>query len=238
VVFSLMHKRGKTFEEVLRQGMIHQILANDRFWMSQPNVLVQRYDDLIAEPARGVSELADHLGICLPAGEAERIAVLYSQESNRARTLALQQKLEEAGVDLKSHGNTQICDPESLLHWNHMRQKGAASWRTAATERQIAILHRLCGWWLESRNYSLEGMSTIGRGSSSGGLRERFRSEMDVAAGLANFLVRTTSLRFPKTARALKRMLGKSAESSGGATVWSDAVPAAQGGSSVSSDAA
>ena len=40
VVFSLMHKRGKTFEEILRQGMIHQILANDRFWMAQPSVLV------------------------------------------------------------------------------------------------------------------------------------------------------------------------------------------------------
>ncbi len=53
VVFSLMHKRGKTFEELLRQGMIHQILANDRFWMGQPNVLVQRYDDLIGEPAAG-----------------------------------------------------------------------------------------------------------------------------------------------------------------------------------------
>ena len=53
VVFSLMHKRGKTFEQILRQGMIHQILANDRFWMAQPNVLVQRYEDLIAEPAAG-----------------------------------------------------------------------------------------------------------------------------------------------------------------------------------------
>ena len=36
VVFSLMHKRGMTFEQLLRQGMIHQILANDRFWMRAP----------------------------------------------------------------------------------------------------------------------------------------------------------------------------------------------------------
>ena len=50
VVFSLMHKRGVTFEQLLRQGMIHQILANDRFWMAQPDVLVQRYDDLVADP--------------------------------------------------------------------------------------------------------------------------------------------------------------------------------------------
>ena len=98
-----MHKRGKTFEQILRQGMIHQILANDRFWMRQRNVLVQRYEDLISEPARSVTELADHLGIALTPGEAERIAALYSQESNRARTEALKQRLEQAGVDLEQH---------------------------------------------------------------------------------------------------------------------------------------
>ena len=62
-------------------------------------------------------------------------------------------------MDLENAGNTQIYDPSSLLHWNHMRQQGAATWRTAATPRQKAILHRLCGRWLESRGYSLEGMA-------------------------------------------------------------------------------
>src|SRR3954453_335578 len=35
VVFSLMHKRGVSFEQLVRQGMIHQILVNDRFWSRQ-----------------------------------------------------------------------------------------------------------------------------------------------------------------------------------------------------------
>ena len=63
VVFSLMHKRGMTFEQLLRQGMIHQILANDRFWMAQPDVLVQRYEDLLADPAARRHGAARHLGI-------------------------------------------------------------------------------------------------------------------------------------------------------------------------------
>ncbi len=67
VVFSLMHKRGITFEQLLRQGMIHQILANDRFWMARADVLIQRYEDLLADPTRGVIELARHLGIRLDA---------------------------------------------------------------------------------------------------------------------------------------------------------------------------
>src|SRR5262249_25589727 len=54
VIFSLMHKRGLTFERLLRQGMIHQVLANDRFWMRQPHVLVQRYDDILADPTTAV----------------------------------------------------------------------------------------------------------------------------------------------------------------------------------------
>ena len=122
VVFSLMHKRGMTFEQLLRQGMIHQILANDRFWMARPDVLVQRYEDLLADPTRGVIELARHLGIRLEESEAARIAAEYSHESNRARTEALRRRLQEAGVDLESAANAQICDPKTLLHWNHIRQ--------------------------------------------------------------------------------------------------------------------
>jgi hypothetical protein len=225
VVFSLMHKRGKTFEQILRQGMIHQVLANDRFWMAQPNVLVQRYDDLISEPARGVMELANHLCIALKVGEAERIAGLYSQESNRARTEALRQKLEQAGVDLDNAGNTQICDPSSLLHWNHMRQKGAASWRTAATPQQVAILRRLCGRWLDARGYSQEGMRRRRWDFTRNGLRDAFRDEIDIMVGRLNYLVRTTSVRFPKTASTVKRMLGMSVETKAGATVWADPIP-------------
>ncbi len=238
VVFSLMHKRGKTFEEILRQGMIHQIMANDRFWMAQPNVLVQRYEDMIAEPVRAVAGLAQHLGITLEAGEAERVAHLYSQESNRARTTALKHALEEAGVDLENAGNTQIYDPASLLHWNHMRQQGAPTWSAAATTRQKAILRRLCGDWLESRGYSLEGMPTFRRNLSSAGLRESLRSEVDVTVGFFDFLVRTTSLRFPQAARTVKRMLGMPVETKARATVWADPIPTRSASSSVSSDAA
>jgi len=225
VVFSLMHKRGKTFEEILRQGMIHQILANDRFWMAQPNVLVQRYDDLISQPAHGVTELADHLGLKLQDGEAERIAALYSQESNRARTEALKQRLEQAGVDLESAGNTQICDPSSLLHWNHMRQHGAASWRTTATPRQIAILHGLCGPWLKARGYALEAMPAPDREHKPVGLREWAKCQIDIAVGLLNYQVRMMSVRFPQAARTAKRILGMPVDANAGATVWADPVP-------------
>ena len=104
VVFSLMHKRGLTFEQLLRQGMIHQVLANDRFWTRRPDVLIQRYDDILADPVNAVRELAHHVGIEPAGGEAERIAHEYSLASNKARAEALRRRLEQSGVERQPGG--------------------------------------------------------------------------------------------------------------------------------------
>jgi hypothetical protein len=222
VVFSLMHKRGMTFEQLLRQGMIQQILANDRFWMARPDVLVQRYEDLLADPSQGVIELARHIGIRLDQSEAARIAGLYSHESNKARTEALRHRLQEAGVDLESKANAQICDPTTLLHWNHIRRGDARSWRTLADPRQRRTLERLCGRWLKARGYPAD---TRGPLIAKVSVRERARADVDIAVGRATFLIRITSLRYPATARALKRLLGLPALAPAGATAWADTSP-------------
>ena len=221
VVFSLMHKRGMTFEQLLRQGMIHQILANDRFWMARADVFVQRYEDLLADPTRGVIELARHIGIRLDESEAARIAGLYSHESNKARTEALRRRLQEAGVDLESAANAQICDPTTLLHWNHIRQGDARSWRTLASPQQRKILERLCGRWLKTRGYSADSSET---GKARVPVRELIRAELHIIVGRATFLIRTASSRYPGTARAIKRILGLPTEAPVGATAWADAT--------------
>jgi hypothetical protein len=222
VVYSLMHKRGMTFERLLRQGMIHQILANDRFWMAQPDVLIQRYDDLVADPARGVMELARHLGVRLDASEADQIAREYSHESNRARTESLRRRLQEAGVDLANAANAQICDPTTLLHWNHIREGSSTSWRTLANHRHRAILDRLCGRWLRARDYSPDTMDAAPANIS---LRERLSIEIDLIVGRATFVVRSASQRWPRIARSIKWILGMRIDSHAGATAWADPVP-------------
>jgi hypothetical protein len=224
VVFSLMHKRGKTFEQLVRQGMIHQILANDRFWMAQPDILVQRYDDILADPAGNVQKLARHLGIALEDSEADRIADEYSQESNRARAEALRRRLQQAGLDLDSAENAQICDTATLLHWNHMRQAGAGSWQTKATPAERATLHRLCERWLRARGYQLEPKPAPVAPYTPRHLSERVRSEVDIIVGRLDFLLRSSSQRFPGTARAVKHLLGIPFETKAGAMAWSDPV--------------
>jgi Sulfotransferase domain len=219
VVFSLMHKRGLSFEQLLRQGMIHQILANDRFWSRCPGVLVQRYEDLLAAPAQGVLELARHVGLDLDQADADRIAAEYSQESNRARTAALRHRLHQAGIDLDSAANAQICDATTLLHWNHMRDPNS-SWRLEATNQHEAILDRLCGRWLIDHGY--ESTQPGGRLLASRRKRRRvsIQGKVDLAVGRSNHAIRNMSLRFPSAARRLKRLLGMPTDERVGATAW------------------
>jgi len=221
VVFSLMHKRKLTFEQLLRQGMIHQILANHRFWSRCPGVLVQRYEDLLAEPAEGVLALARHIRLNVDQAEAERIAGKYSQESNRARTAALRHRLHEAGIDLNSAANAQICDATTLLHWNHMRDPDSC-WRSEATDQHEAILDRLCGRWLIDHRY--ERASRGGWLLASGRARRRvsIRGKVDLMAGRSNHLIRRMSLQLPLPARWLKRFLGMPTDEPKGAIAWAD----------------
>lgn len=155
VAFSLAHKRGTTLEGIIRQGMLHQILANDRCWMAQPRErrLCQRYESLIDNPAGGVRELAAFLGIRLESGEAEAVAEEYSLEANRQRTRDLGRKLVEQGIDLTDPANIQRCDHHTLLHWNHVRDGRIGGWREQARPRQRALLARFCGRWLIERGY-------------------------------------------------------------------------------------
>jgi hypothetical protein len=224
VVFSMMHKRGLSFRQLLRQGTIHQILANDRYWTRQPGVLIQRYEDLISDPVAGVKEVAIHLGIELAPGDAERIADEYSQESNRARTRALQSRLQAAGVDLSSPSNAQICDAETLLHWNHMRS-APSSWRDQATPQQSRILESVCGRWLLAHGYSKgTGATDITHGRQS--VDEPFARSADRVVGRANFLARAVSLRFPGTIDFLKQHLAPSAVAAAAARTWPEEPPA------------
>ncbi len=220
VAFSLMHKRSLTFEALLRQGMIHQVLANDRFWTSQPGVLIQRYDRILADPVGSVQELAVFLGITPEPGEAERIADEYSLESNRARTEALRRKLEQEGVDLNQASNALICDGATLLHWNHVRDGSSGSWYRESTPRQRRTLERLCGRWLKEHDYP-----PVPEGAAAdppSGLVERIGIERDILVGRVSYLVGAASRRWPQLAAFARRVLGIGRNARGGAVVWGD----------------
>jgi hypothetical protein len=156
VVYSMLHKRGQSFDEFVGQGMVHQILANDRFWRARPGILIQRYDDLIADPAEGVRSIAEFLGIRVDIEAVRQIAGAYSQDANRQRARRLQEQLVRSGVDLADPDSHARRDDRTLLHWNHFRSPDARSWREIATSRERAILQRLLGAWLIRQGFATD----------------------------------------------------------------------------------
>jgi hypothetical protein len=234
VVFSLMHKRRLTFEQLLRQGMIHQVLANDAFWTRQPNVLVQRYDDILSDPVSAVRALAHHLGIRPATGEAERIATEYSLAANKARTEAFRRQLEQVGIDLNEASNSQICDSTTLLHWNHVRDGRSSSWFAESTPRQRLILQRMCGRWLKSHSYPPvpEGAGRDAMAALPISIGEGVRIELDFLRGWLSFRARAASQSYPRLAATTRRMLGLADPAKAGATVWSGLNEDANGGAS------
>jgi hypothetical protein len=157
VAFSLAHKFGGTFEEIVgRQGWLARCLDNDAFWVRQPRTLCQRYEEMMADPVAAVGEIAAHLDIDLGDGEAEVLAEAYSLAANRGRAEELARRLRAAGVDLDDPANAVRWDGETLLHWNHIRQGRIGGWRDEATPRQLKALARLCGDWLIERGYEAD----------------------------------------------------------------------------------
>jgi hypothetical protein len=155
VAFSLAHKRGTTFEEVVEeQGMLRTCLANDAFWTSQPHTLTQRYEEIVENPVGAVCQLAAHLDLDLAEGEAAATAERYSLASNRRRAVELAGRLRREGVNLADPQNALLHDTETLLHWNHIREGRRGGWRNEATPRQLAVLVSLCTDWLIGRGYA------------------------------------------------------------------------------------
>ncbi|MFO0956486.1 MAG: sulfotransferase domain-containing protein [Isosphaeraceae bacterium] len=202
VAFSLAHKRGTTLEGIVRQGMLHQILANDRCWTAQPRErrLSQRYESLLDNPAGGVRELAAFLGIRLASGEAEAVAAEYSLEANRQRTRELGRKLVEQGVDLTDPTNVQRCDNHTLLHWNHVRDGRIGGWREQARPRQRALLARFCGRWLIERGYE----DDLAWAGPAGNPLRRISGELAVARSWWTYQAARQSRLRPGLARMLR----------------------------------
>ena len=225
VVDSLMYKWGATFNQLLRQGMIHQILANDRFWRSQPGVLVQRYEELVDDPATAVVQLGRHLGLGVTRREATEIAEEFSLESNRTRIEALRRRLAEAGVDLHGSAGLQICDPVTLLHWNHLRPAESTSWEAGADPRRHAILERLHGDWLRANGYGWTDHDAARTGNLGFAPAFDLKARCDLALGRAAVALRRAAASFPLAARMVKRLLGITVSGMHDVVPWPASAP-------------
>ena len=154
-ISSYIHKTGTDLATVRERGFIELCIRNDRAWRAQPGMLVQGYRALIDEPARGVEEIAAHLGITLGATEAREIADELSLAATRNRVESLSARLREEGVNLVAQDLTRF-DPVSLFHWNHIRATDPAAGPDAADLRQRAEVEQLTRPWLLAHGFEVD----------------------------------------------------------------------------------
>ena len=105
--------------------------------------------------------------------------------------------------------NRQVCDPTTLLHWNHLGPGGVGPWRHCASERQRIVLARICGNWLERNGYESDRADDVVAETKPAGV-DRFLPgfSFDLVVGRAVFLMRTATDLCPWVSRLVKRLLG------------------------------
>jgi Sulfotransferase domain len=229
VAFSLMHKFSSSFVDVVeRHGLLHTCIENDRFWRRQPGILTQRYVDILADPAKSVREIAVHLGVGVGAAEVAAIVAENTLAANCERTAELARRLQAQGLDLKQPENTLQFDPNTLLHWNHIRGSTAADWRQRATPVERGMLANVTAEWLCERGYEKDRgwvyeifqelryqierdyAELLAARAELGELRAVKRHFEDLGSGaiaLAH-LAKRLALLHPRLAAAFKRLVG------------------------------
>ncbi len=151
---SLAHQGSTTVIELYRTGFLDRILRNHEFWMEQPNVLVQRYEEVTRNPRKSVSEIAAFLNLKLSRTKIAEIVTEFSLRRNIARNARLREQLIAQGKGLNDPANV---DPTTLFYWNHIRtpeQKKPRGWRALPTP-EAAHIRALVDDWNEANGYPL-----------------------------------------------------------------------------------
>lgn len=157
VVFSLMHKTASSFEQVVQdERYIERCLAADAFWSGLPADVVQRYERWLDDPIPDIVLLGAAIGIALTEDERVGLIERYGMSAQKARVEAIARQFQDQGVDISKPEHATLFDPESLLHWNHIRNGDIGGWRTLATPEQREVLRDKCGEWLIARGYEAD----------------------------------------------------------------------------------
>lgn len=151
VVVSKMRKENKTFQDIYQSYFIESLLYESRLWLRCKNLMVSRYEDVMADLPREVGRIAEFLGIQISRHQAVEIAAEYSIPKQRER---IQQAVTGSMIVDPFFQNARY-DPYSNLHDNHIAGGEIGGWRTRLTPWQIALVEQVAGDWLVEKGYNL-----------------------------------------------------------------------------------
>lgn len=198
VVVSMMHKENRTFRQLADAGFVRQLLEDDAIWSTQPNTLVSVYEEVSADLRSEVERIARFLDIDAGEAELDRIAEEHSLARQKRRLERFD--FGKAGV---AEGQTNLVDPSTLLHHNHLRSGESGQWADELEAAEVAEIERVAGGWLLEHGYPVGGGAVESRGA---GRVRRAVQRRGAAAERARVDLR---FRLAPGARAVKRALAR-----------------------------
>lgn len=149
VVVSMMNKNDKNFGQIVRSGLIETVLREYHKWNEVSDISVSRYEDMVANLQKEALKLAEFLELNLDGSRAEELSEQFSIEAQRQRIRS--RDFENQGVRYGSN----LYDPVSLLHKDHIHSGNSGQWRKALSPLQVAYLEDVTHNWLVDRGYTI-----------------------------------------------------------------------------------
>lgn len=149
VVVSGMNKNKKSFWQVISSGFIRMILKEYYKWNSVDDILVSKYETMVADLRQEVLRIADYLGVNLDDSLVDRLSEKYAVDKQKRRIQSF---------DYESHGvrdGRSVYDPISLLHRDHIHSGKSEQWKTALSHFQVGLLENMAYDWLVDRDYPI-----------------------------------------------------------------------------------
>lgn len=149
VVVSIMQKKEISFEQMLQRGSLHTVLEQDRTWCALSNMLISRYENMIANIPEEVGRIAGHLGVTLSPAQISAIGAQHTMEQQLQRIQSFD--FEQSGL---GQGHDRY-DPNTLLHKNHIASGKPLHWMQVLSGLQAGFLEHTAGDWLQKRGYPI-----------------------------------------------------------------------------------
>ncbi len=137
----------ESFEKSLR--FIETNLSYVDLYRSFGNTLFIRYEDMIADPARYIAVIVEHLGVAITADLAAEIHTQTNIEAARSISSGVPAQSPDTVIRDQSH----LVDVATNLHENHIHGGMCGRWRTELSEDQQRQVNDRLYQWIFSLGY-------------------------------------------------------------------------------------
>ena len=133
-------------ECILRVNMTLEFL---KYFQTTRNILLVRYEDMIADRRREIRRIAAHLGINATASVVSRVDDKTNLQSSRNLCRSLKDRPESSLINIQSHR----VDPITHLHENHISDAKVGKWKTIFIPEHGRWLTEYFSSWLLKLGY-------------------------------------------------------------------------------------